>query len=340
VENNLFTDIFADGCNLNNVSLTGTSGSNLTATNNFIRGTGDDGMAINSVAYNTNGTTTYTAMTNITMTHNTVIAPWGGKGIGVYGGSGHLVENNYIADTARYIGLGVGPLRGQRQRHDRRHRLRQRVVRSGGNAYFQGQPALQIGNGGDGQNVGTVTDATSPTTRSSTGLRRASTSPPPRTPPWPTTRSSPVAQRHRDLAAVLPGAHRQRHLHRQLVTGLASGMSAYLNDSSGFTATLSDNSWQNGATEGPYGGTPAAVPGTVQAENYDTGGQGVGYNVTSTNGTGNSYRSDGVDLETTSDTGGGYDLGWTRPGSGSSTPSTSPRPGPTPSASGSRRPRP
>src|SRR5580700_1288117 len=68
------------------------------------------------------------------------------------------------------------------------------------------------------------------------------------------------------------------------------------------------------AAEGPYGGTPAPVPGTVQAENYDTGGQGVAYNVTSVNGTGDSYRSDGVDLETTTDTGGGYDLGWTAGG--------------------------
>ncbi len=66
--------------------------------------------------------------------------------------------------------------------------------------------------------------------------------------------------------------------------------------------------------EGPYGGTPAAVPGTVQAANYDTGGQGVAYNVTSVNGTANSYRSDGVDLETCSDTGCGYDLGWTSAG--------------------------
>ena len=33
-------------------------------------------------------------------------------------------------------------------------------------------------------------------------------------------------------------------------------------------------------TEGPYGGTPAAIPGTVLAENYDTGGQGIGYSVT------------------------------------------------------------
>ena len=66
--------------------------------------------------------------------------------------------------------------------------------------------------------------------------------------------------------------------------------------------------------EGPYGGTPAGIPGTVSAANYDTGGQGVAYNVTSVNGTGNSYRSDGVDLESCSDTGCGDDLGWTAAG--------------------------
>jgi hypothetical protein len=69
-----------------------------------------------------------------------------------------------------------------------------------------------------------------------------------------------------------------------------------------------------GAVTGPYGGVPAALPGTVQAENYDTGGQGLGYNVASINGTGNSYRADGVDLETTTDTGAGLDLGWTAGG--------------------------
>jgi len=68
------------------------------------------------------------------------------------------------------------------------------------------------------------------------------------------------------------------------------------------------------ATSGPFGGTPAPVPGTVQAENYDTGGQGNGYSVTSTNGTANSYRADGVDIEATSDAGAGYDLGWTSSG--------------------------
>jgi len=65
------------------------------------------------------------------------------------------------------------------------------------------------------------------------------------------------------------------------------------------------------STEAPYGGTAAAVPGTVQAANYDTGGPGVAYNVTSVNGTGSSYRSDGVDLEACTDTGCGDDIGWT-----------------------------
>src|SRR5882762_4881875 len=77
VQNSRLTSIWADGCNLNNVSLTGTVGNNLTATNNFIRGTGDDAMAINSVAYNTNSDgsqTYYTAMSNITETNNTLIA--------------------------------------------------------------------------------------------------------------------------------------------------------------------------------------------------------------------------------------------------------------------------
>src|SRR5258708_34036991 len=68
------------------------------------------------------------------------------------------------------------------------------------------------------------------------------------------------------------------------------------------------------ATEGPFGGTAAAVPGTVQAENYDTGGQGVAYNVTAVNGSANGYRTDGVDLEATTDTGGGDNLGWTAAG--------------------------
>jgi hypothetical protein len=66
--------------------------------------------------------------------------------------------------------------------------------------------------------------------------------------------------------------------------------------------------------EAPYGGTAAAIPGTVMAENYDTGGQGVGYNVTAVNGTANAYRSDGVDLEAATAPATGDNLGWSAAG--------------------------
>jgi hypothetical protein len=66
--------------------------------------------------------------------------------------------------------------------------------------------------------------------------------------------------------------------------------------------------------EGPFGGTPVSIPGTVMAENYDTGGQGVAYNVTAVNGTDNAYRSDGVDLELATAPATGNDLGWTASG--------------------------
>src|SRR6202042_984070 len=61
-----------------------------------------------------------------------------------------------------------------------------------------------------------------------------------------------------------------------------------------FTAGTGGGTPPGGGSSGdqPFGGTPAAVPGTVQVANYDTGGQGVAYNVASANGTANSYRTD------------------------------------------------
>jgi alpha-glucosidase (family GH31 glycosyl hydrolase) len=60
--------------------------------------------------------------------------------------------------------------------------------------------------------------------------------------------------------------------------------------------------------------SPWSLPGTVQAENYDTGGQNVGYYDTDAGNNGGSYRNDDVDIEATTDTGGGYDVGWTAAG--------------------------
>ena len=63
-----------------------------------------------------------------------------------------------------------------------------------------------------------------------------------------------------------------------------------------------------------YGGTPAAVPGTVQAENFDEGGQSIAYFDTTGGNSGTAYRATDVDLESTNDTGGGFNLMKTRAG--------------------------
>ncbi|HWK09569.1 MAG TPA: phospholipase D-like domain-containing protein [Vicinamibacterales bacterium] len=64
----------------------------------------------------------------------------------------------------------------------------------------------------------------------------------------------------------------------------------------------------------PYGGTPWPIPGKIEAENFDKGGQGVGYFDTSAGNTYGAYRPTNVDVEATSDTGGGYDVGKVKAG--------------------------
>src|SRR5262249_29733613 len=64
----------------------------------------------------------------------------------------------------------------------------------------------------------------------------------------------------------------------------------------------------------PYGGTPRAVPGVIEAEEFDEGGEGVAYHDSTVGNKGGQFRTADVDIETTTDAGGGYDVGWTRPG--------------------------
>lgn len=56
------------------------------------------------------------------------------------------------------------------------------------------------------------------------------------------------------------------------------------------------------------------LPGRIQAEDYMSGGEGVGYHDTTPGNAGNSYRDDDVDIEPASDSGGGYNIGWVREG--------------------------
>lgn len=62
----------------------------------------------------------------------------------------------------------------------------------------------------------------------------------------------------------------------------------------------------------PFKTTPHAIPGRIQAEDYDNGGAGVAYNEMNTSGNQGlaTYRNDEVDIETTTDAGGGYNIGY------------------------------
>jgi beta-glucanase (GH16 family) len=90
---------------------------------------------------------------------------------------------------------------------------------------------------------------------------------------------------------------------------------AYSNNGSSVVSDTVTVAVGSGAATSPYGGTPAQVPGTIEAENYDLGGQGEAYYDTDLQNTGGQYRpDDGVDIEACSDSGGGYDVGWIQAG--------------------------
>ncbi|HTV60975.1 MAG TPA: LamG-like jellyroll fold domain-containing protein [Verrucomicrobiae bacterium] len=152
---------WADGGNFNNVQSDNGIGDNLIYSNNFVRGTGDDAMAINSVNYNVYGSTTnyYTTMSNITYVNNTAIEPWGGKCIGIYGGINDVVENNMLQDSARYLGLGVMRFGVNGSDLYSATVAGNVILRCGGNGYNEQQQGMMIGNGGDSQGVGTVENA-------------------------------------------------------------------------------------------------------------------------------------------------------------------------------------
>ncbi len=75
---------------------------------------------------------------------------------------------------------------------------------------------------------------------------------------------------------------------------------------SGGTTTTTTS---GGGTSSPFGGTPWAVPGTIQAEDFDDGAEGVAYHDTTSGNSGGAYRSTNVDIESSSAV--GYDIGWT-----------------------------
>jgi F5/8 type C domain/Right handed beta helix region len=101
VINSRVANSFADGININDGSNDpNKQGLNLTVSNNFVRGTGDDGIAINS-----QGTP---IMVNPKVVNNTSVGAWWANGLRIAGGTNDLVQGNLVCDPVTMNGIRVG----------------------------------------------------------------------------------------------------------------------------------------------------------------------------------------------------------------------------------------
>ncbi|WP_269523078.1 sulfatase-like hydrolase/transferase [Coraliomargarita parva] len=77
------------------------------------------------------------------------------------------------------------------------------------------------------------------------------------------------------------------------------------------STTVVDNPFPETVSSTPYTGSNTIIPGRLEAEDYDLGGEGVAYHDTTAGNslTGTAYRNEDVDIAICSDAGGGYNIG-------------------------------
>jgi len=93
-------------------------------------------------------------------------------------------------------------------------------------------------------------------------------------------------------------------------------ITAIATDNSGNKTTSTAVSIKVNPVQAAYGGTPSPIPGTIQFENYDIGGNGFAYLDNATGNTGGAtFRTDeDVDIENCTDVGAGYSIGFSTKG--------------------------
>jgi len=93
-----------------------------------------------------------------------------------------------------------------------------------------------------------------------------------------------------------------------VVTAVAAGVATITvtTTDGGKTAICADT--VTAVANTPFGGTPAAIPGRIEAENYDNGGPGIAYSDADAVNSGGYRPEEGVDAEPCGE--GGYDVGY------------------------------
>lgn len=84
---------------------------------------------------------------------------------------------------------------------------------------------------------------------------------------------------------------------------------AVATDDGGISTTSAPVIFEVKEQRGPFNGIAAEIPGRVEMENFDLGGQGISYNDITAGNKFNTYRGEDVDIEVCTDSTGGYSLG-------------------------------
>jgi beta-glucanase (GH16 family) len=87
-----------------------------------------------------------------------------------------------------------------------------------------------------------------------------------------------------------------------------------IDDLGGVNTDVVDITVGLGCGQLPFLGSAFDFPTRIEAEDYDIGGDGIAYLDSDSGNNGSQYRSDDVDIESCTDAGGGFNVGWLSPG--------------------------
>jgi hypothetical protein len=229
---------WADGININNGNggTGNNTGNNLTVTNCFVRGSGDDGIAINSSKDPGCVQMDHPAVTNCTS-----VAAWWANNIGIYGGTNINVSGNLATDSVGAFGISLGQF-GQAGAPLQSGSVTNNVVLRGGSFGFYGQggvPAMNVGTTAAVSNLNVQGNVISKAMFVGIGLQLCGEN--------VIVQGNTVDAPGTTGIRVSPKAVGSATIKDNAVTNLSSGQSAFLNDApKAFTATLIGNKWLSG----------------------------------------------------------------------------------------------
>jgi hypothetical protein len=256
IQNCQFVDVYADGINLNNGDGPNKLGHNLTAQNNSVTRSGDDGIAINSQGISLGRQN----MQNPKVLNNTQTGSFGANGLRIAGGVNPLVQGNSVSDqiSPGENGIQVGRFGADGFQCTGGQVNNNTFTRVGGQndtaaiwVYEDAQASFSGNNIIDSKQHGVRIGTCNITFGDNNTIDH-----PAKTGIW-----------------IWSGVSGSANIKNNTVRNLNAGQVAFKNDSPGtFNATLTGNSWQGGGTSGVifyqdtnYGG---AASQTLAKGNY------------------------------------------------------------------------